>query len=393
MAVTMASADQVLKVVYRELLANQLNIETDPLYNAIANSTEGVTGKEVRIAAPFGVNGGIGAGTETGTLPKSNGNQYKQFVSTLKNLYGTITISDKSMKASANNEGAFLTLLQSEIEGLKKTAKFNLSRMLHGDGVGILATASAVTAGLTFGITSYKNLIEGLTIDILDASSHAAVTNGTARRIVNVTRGASPSITIDTEGGNVTLAGTEIITVQQSYNAELTGLAEIFKDSGSLYGVDRTANYWMVPHIVTGVGSISDVKIQEAIDYMDEVAGSKANFMVCSSGVKRAYYAYLESTKRNVNSMDLKGGFSAISYNNQPLVSSRFAPAGTMKLLDTSQFTLYNMGDWDFLKGTMGNILNQIAGTPVWTASLVRYAELICKMPGGQSLLSGIQEF
>jgi len=392
MAVTMASADQVLKIVYRELLANQLNTETDPLYNAIGTSVEGVTGKEVRVAAPFGVNGGIGAGSETGNLPKSNGNQYQQFVSTLKNLYGTVTISDKSMKATQGNEGAFLSLLQAELEGLKKTAKFNLSRMLYGDGVGILATASAVTAGLTFGVSSYKYLIEGLTIDILDASSHAAVTNGSARRIVNVVRGASPTITLDTEGGNVTLAGTEIITVQQSYNAEIIGLGEIFKSSGSLYGVDRSANYWMVPYIKGSIGSINDVTIQSGIDYLDEVAGSKVNFLLCSSGVKRSYQAYLESTKRNVNSLDLKGGFTALSYNNTPLVSSKFAPAGTLKFLNTDDFKFYHMGDWDWLQGTMGSVLTQVAGTPVWTASLVRYLELLCSHPGGQADMTGITE-
>lgn len=393
MAVTMASADQILKIVYRELLANQLNIETDPLYNAIESSTEGVTGKEVRVAAPFGVNGGIGAGSEVGPLPKSNGNQYQQFVSTLKNLYGTLTISDKSIKATANNEGAFIALLESEIEGLKKTAKFNLSRMLYGDGVGIIATASgAATSQLTLPVDSYKYLIEGLTIDILSASTHAPITNGSARRIVNVNRGATPSITIDTEGGNVTLAGTEIITVQQSYNMEIIGLKAIFKNSGFLYGVDRSANYWMVPYMQSSIGAISDVKIQTAIDYLDEVAGAKVNFLLCSSGVKRSYQAYMESTKRNVNSLNLTGGFTALSYNNQPLVSSKFAPVGTLKLLDTTKFTQYHMGDWDWLQGTMGAILTQVAGTPLWGATLVKYCELICKHPGGQAELSGITE-
>lgn len=390
MAVTMAGADQVLKIVYRELLANQLNTETEAFYNAIESSTEGVTGKEVRVAAPFGVNGGIGAGTETGNLPKSNGNQYKQFVSTLKNLYGTITISDKSMKATKDNEGAFLSLLQGEIEGLKKTAKFNLSRMLYGDGSGVLTTAKVASATTTIGINDYKYLIEGLTIDILDGSTFAPIANGSARRIINVNRSATPSITLDSEGGNVTTAGTEIITVQQSYNSEIIGLGEIFKNTGSLYGVDRAANYWMIPYLKDSVGAISDVKIQEAIDYLDEVAGSKVNFMICSSDVKRAYQAYMEATKRNVNTLDLKGGFSALSYNNIPLTSSKFAQSGTLKLLNTDDFKLYHMGDWDFLQGTMGSILNQIPGTPVWTASLVRYAELLCSHSGGQAELRGI---
>lgn len=393
MPVTMQSADNVLKIVYKDVLANQLNTETDPLYNAIGNTTQNISGKQVVKLAPFGINGGMGAGSETGNLPKSNPNQYKNFVSDLRNFYGTLSISHKSMKASRDNEGAFLDLLRGEIEGLKRAAKFNNSRMLYGDGVGIIAKATAVvTAKVVIPVDSYKYLIEGLTIDILDASSKAPVANGTARRIVNVNRGITPSITIDTEGGNVTLAGTELITVQQSYNMEVTGLGAIFKDTGSLYGVNRADNYWMVPYMQSAVGAISDAKIQKSIKYLDDVSGAKTNFLLCSSGVETSYYAYLESTKRNVNTLDLKGGFTALSFGNKPLVSSKFMPTGSMMLLDTSKFKFHHMGDWEWLEGTTGSILNQIQGTPVFTATLVRYMEMICDHPGGQAMLTGISE-
>ena len=89
--------------------------------------------------APFGINGGIGAGTETGALPTASNNNYVQFRTELKNLYGTIEISDKAMRASQNNAGAFVNLLNAEMEGLIGASVFNLGRMLYGDGSGILA--------------------------------------------------------------------------------------------------------------------------------------------------------------------------------------------------------------------------------------------------------------
>ena len=70
-----------------------------------------VWGKEVRKLAPYGINGGIGAGAETDALPKAAGNNYVQFVSELKNLYGKIELSDKAIRASENNAGAFVNLL------------------------------------------------------------------------------------------------------------------------------------------------------------------------------------------------------------------------------------------------------------------------------------------
>ena len=110
MAVTLTSADSALKSVYLDVISEQLDSRINPFYAAIQKSTNDVWGKEVRKLAVYGINGGIGAGTEDGNLPEARGNNYAQFVSTLKNLYGVIEISDKAVRASANNSGAFVNL-------------------------------------------------------------------------------------------------------------------------------------------------------------------------------------------------------------------------------------------------------------------------------------------
>jgi hypothetical protein len=339
--------------------------------------------------APFGINGGIGAGTETGTLPTAGGNQYKQFVTETKNLYGTILLSDKSIKASANNSGAFVNLLNQELEGLMKAAKFNLSRMLQTDGTGVLTLCGDnAVATNEIAIASTQYLIEGLTIDIHSTDGNIKA-DGAGRRILSVDR-ASNKILIS--GANTTTVATDFITVQNSYGLELTGMAEIFKNAGMLYGVDRSLNKWMIPYIAATAGVISDVKIQKPIDYLDEIMGGKVDYLLAPSGVIRSYYEYLEATKRNVNTLQLEGGFTAIGYANRPMVSSRFAKAGTLKLLSTKDFTLHHMGDWEWMDRGNGRILQQVPNTPTWTATLVKYAELVCAHPGGQGELQGVTE-
>ena len=106
--VTLQTAESALKNVYLGVVANQLNVNANPLLAKIKHSTKDVWGKEVRKLAPFGINGGVGAGSEDGALPTSSGNGYVQFVADLKNLYGKIEISDKAVRASANNIGAFV---------------------------------------------------------------------------------------------------------------------------------------------------------------------------------------------------------------------------------------------------------------------------------------------
>ncbi len=130
--VTMASADSALKSYYLGAVTEQLNTAVNPFLAKIRQSTADVWGKEVRRLAQYGVNGGVGAGTEEGDLPSAAGNNYEQFVTTLKNLYGTLEISDKAVRASENNAGAFVNLLNAEMEGLVRSSAFNFGRMLFG---------------------------------------------------------------------------------------------------------------------------------------------------------------------------------------------------------------------------------------------------------------------
>lgn len=386
--VTLASADSALKSFYLDAVAQQLNTEVNPLLAKIKQSTADVWGKEVRRLAQYGVNGGVGAGTEEGSLPAAGGNNYDQFVTTLKNLYGTIEISDKAVRAPENSAGAFVDLLNAEMEGLLRSSAFNFGRMLFGDGSGILCTVSAVSGNVVT-VDSVKNVIEGMTVDVLDADGDQ-VSGVTARRITAVDR-ADKTITLS--GGTLTgvVAGCTLC-VQGSHNLELTGLGAIFKDDGSLYGLSRAERPWMVPYIKESVGTISENAIQTAIDYLEETAGSRVDMIVCSWGVKRALQAVLAESRMQTDMAELAGGYRTITYNGIPVVADRFCPSGTMYLLNTDDFCLHQLCDWKWLEGDDGKVLRQVPGKPLYTATLVKYADLICPRPCGQAMLTGITE-
>ena len=146
----------------------------------------------------------------------------------------------------------------------------------------------------------------------------------------------------------------------------------------------------MEPHLQKEVGTISDAKIQTAIDYVEEYFGSDIDFITCSSDVKRAYQTYLASISRNIDIMNLNGGYRAISYAGVPVLSDRFMESGTMYLLNSKAFTLHQLCDWEWLEDEDGSILKQKPGYPCYSATLVKYAELMCEKPCGQAMLSGI---
>lgn len=390
MAITLTNADKALKSFYLDVVAEQLNLKANPLLSMVKQSTDDVWGKEVRKLAIYGMNGGIGAGTEDGDLPSATGNNYEQFVVSLKNLYGTIEISDKAIRASENNSGAFVSLLNSEMEGLLKASSFNFGRMLFGDGSGTLATVSAVADGVIT-VDSVKNLIEGMVIDFRDGTTKTAISGATGRKIIG----------IDRTNKAITVSGTEldeddiddaIITVQGSYNNEITGLKAIFSNSTTLYGLTRANHSWLTPYTKSNAGSLTELTIQSAIDSIEEVSGGSVNFILCSWGVRRALQSLFATNKRIIDTVELAGGYKAMSYNGIPIVADRFCPDGTMYLLNTEDFTLHQLCDWQWLEGEDGKVLKQVAGKPIYTATLVKYADLICARPCGQGMISGITE-
>ena len=387
--VTMETADNALKSFYLGAVADMLNTSVNPLLAQIKQTTADVWGKDVRRLVRYGVNGGVGAGTEAGDLPAAGGNHYAQFVTTLKNLFGTIEISDKAIRSSANNEGAFVNLLNDEMDGLVKSSSFNFGRMLFGDGSGTLTTVTGITSGKAT-VASVKNLAEGMIVDFVAATGGSVLAGG--RTILSIDR-ANKTVTVD----GATLTTTAVpnasrIVMQNSDGLELTGLGAIFSDEGTLYGVDRSTHEWMKPYMKSSVGAISETVIQTAIDNLEEVSGSRVNFIVCSWGVKRALAEYFSTYKRIVDTMELAGGYKAMSFNGIPVVADRFCPDGTMYLLNTDDFCLHQLCDWQWLEGEDGKVLRQVAGKPVYTATLVKYADLVCTRPCGQAMLSGITE-
>ena len=387
--VTLQSAENALKTLYLGVVSDQLNTNVNPLLAMIEKTSSDVWGKEVRKLAPYGVNGGIGAGTETGDLPSAAQNNYAQFVLTLKNLYGTIEISDKAIRASQNNAGAFVNLLNAEMEGLLKASKFNFGRMLYGDGSGKLAAVESAS-GNDVVVDNLQNLMDGMVVDVLTAEGGS--TGVVSRRIVAIDRDTD-TVTLSGNAVNGSVSAGNILTVQGSYNNEITGLGAIFGNSATLYGINRAANKWLSPKSFEAAsGEINDITLQKAVDTLEEVSGSSVNFIVCPFGVKRAYQEYLTANRTNIDIMNLAGGYKAISYNGIPIVSDRFAPKGTMYLLNTDEFSLHQLCDWRWLEGDDGKIIKQIPGKPVYTATLVKYADLICNKPSGQAKITGINE-
>ena len=382
--VTLNSADNVLKSFYLDAISESMNYKANPFFAKLERTASDVVGKDVRKVVRNGFNTGIGVGTETGDLPKASASDYKTFIAPLKNLYGTIEISDKALRASANNEGAFVNILNDEMKALEKSASFNFSRMLFGDGTGVLSKVGGITNNKIL-ISSPERFVEGMLI-----SFNVPTESLKCCRVKSVNR-TTHEIEVDTD---LTLT-TSLIPVETkiylygSNGDELTGLEAIFSDN-PLYGVDRSS-VGMTPYTAQ-LSTISDAGIQKAIDAVEERSGCKVDFILCSWGVKRALAEYYRALGFVMPTMQLENGETALDFYGIPVVADRFCPSNTMYLLTSKNFKIHQLCDWQWLEAEDGKILKQVSGKPVYQATLVKYAELICENPAAQAKLTNIVE-
>lgn len=379
--ISVSTVNSALKSYYLDVLINNLNNSISPLYQKFKATESFVTGKEILKPVCYELSSGIEALGEYDALPEADSNKYAVLKSELKNLYGTIQITDKALRASADTEGAVVNLLNAEMEGLISAAKQKFSRMLYGDGKDKLGTVTAATSSKTsFNMDDASRVKVGMKLKFVASPS---MTEGTVTAVSGNQVTVNESLTL-TEGTAVYNGDT--------YGKELNGLETFFSLPSNLYGISTSKKNWLKPYVGTSTGEISDIKIQTAIDAAEEASGGKTDFITCSYGVRRAYQNYLETTKRNVNPVELEGGYRAISYSGIPVIADRYCPSGSMYLLDTALFDMHQLCDWQWLEGEGGTVLKQEAGKAAYTATLVKYANLMCFLPCGQAKLSGITE-
>lgn len=378
--ITLSNADKALKTYYLDAVSTQLDA-ISPFYAAIDKHSAEVYGKEVKLAVVRGDNSRVSAGTEDGDLPAAGSNRYVNLTSTLKNIYGTIEISDKALRASGNTGGAFIDLLNAEMEGLVSSAKVNFSRMLYGDGNGFVANITK-TSGTSLYLDAIGRVYEGMVIDL--RSNTAAVEGGTGLTVATVNYGDGYITLSDTV--DATLVG-KMVYVHGAYGNEITGFKALF-GTGDIYGVTRSEESLMQPVTFT-VTSLTEEVIMEKINYLEAFCNSRPNMLLCSYKTKAEISALLTGTRMQVNTAELSGGYSTILFDGIPVVADRYCPDGEIYLVNTDDFVLAQLCDWSWLEDEDGKILKQVPGKAAYSATLVKYAELICKKPCAQGLING----
>lgn len=395
--INLTTVSEALKVLYINPIREFVNMKADPFAARILQTSDNITGyQKIVRAVQIGANGGAGAGTETGILPVAGENLYKQFESDIKNMYGTISISDKVMKsATGADAGSFINALQRDVDTLVKTLKWSMARQIYGDGSGTLVKLAAITSASakTFTIadgSNSRNLLPGLSIDIYDASGTKISSDTTPTRIIDVDH-KNGKFTVDTSVTNTSAAGA-VVTLQGSKDLELTGLGAIFDVEGhsTLYTLDREQYTWMSPYVDNNFGVINEWGLQQVINQIEDTYEVNIDHIACGNDAYGSYLKLMNERRAINDTLELSGGFKALLFNGRPLTRTKFLDADTIDMYDTSLFTIDQIADWEWLDDDVHGILQRNARYPIYEGSIAKYCDLMCRLPGGLARLDGV---
>lgn len=379
--------EQALKTIYLDPLVRTLNEDSGPVLAAIEKNSDNIVGNDIKFALQYGRNGGIGARAEDGDLPEAAPRQYRQAVIGTKNLYGTISFSEKLMLISKNSKASFVDAVSTMMDDITNDARDMMRRNIMQKSDGIMATVkTAVTAGKTVAINgNIKMFYVGQRLDIFTLSGTTQTKAVDGLSVVDVDYDAG---TISF-GTNVTVSQGAYIGLAGNYKNELTGLGDIMAVDTVLYGIDRSANKWYNPRVYNKTGEFNSEYLQEAIDDIFDFTNAEPNFICCNSKMKRAYIAEQNEFKRNIETMTVDGGYKLISYNGTPISNEKYCSDGEIILINTADFTLSQIADWGWMDAD-GSILSRVKDKAAYEATLTKYCDLICKRPFAQAIIKGL---
>ena len=368
---SLSTATNLFKINYYKKSENVYN-SANVLQGRVKKKYD-FTGKNRFIATPMSFAGGVGAAV----LPQPGVANYSDALIYSKKVYATCQIDREAMKASSDDQGAFVRATKEVVQKCVESYMRNASRILFNDGTGILGRGAGTGDNVAGAGTSGSPYV----VQIPLASWNEA--NWEERDLVQVVTGISDSPTTGAGGameatlleivavdpstrkislvgtssrlGTLTtadpLAATDAIVMQGSYMADPMGLKGIVDTaSGSLYNIAVSRRWSANVKDVSGQGLITDM-MNELMLETERKSGKAPNMIVTSYTQYRKLLNLLEDHKRYqlpARSSELKGmiSFSGIEFMSTRgpigVFADRFCDADRMYFLNDESIEVHH---------------------------------------------------
>lgn len=434
---TLATYEEAMKTFYLPEAQDVLNHDTI-LSDLIDTNERDVYGNEAKFAVFYGRSGGTGARADGGTLPTAEYQKAKQVTLGMKYQYGTVYFTGPTIAATRSQAGTYAEVMDREISGIVRDLKKEVNRQLWGCGYGILArwrstgsgtsytlggqyipSVGGAAFGSTFGAKYLKENVHA--VPVVLGTSTSAIVSATVDATdivvsaVSDTTGAENYSTITCTDPSVTeAAGTfyvrpaNLVTYNASNNTggarlEMMGLRGIVTNEDmdeialrdgtnasphldTLQGLDADSYPFWNAHVKSHSGgrysaqrNLTFLMMQEMYDEIEIAAGKDygPDLVLTTHAIRRQYYEMCAADRRQVNTMTLDGGWTALEFNGIPFTVDPDAIDGEIYFLTTKDLQIFRMSDYAWMEKD-GAVLHRISNKDAYEAVLFRYAECGC---------------
>lgn len=406
MALDIAAASDVLKEFYLAPVREQLNNAAKFLAQLEKNSTD-IQGKYAYVPIHIGRNSGIASIADGGALPTAGNQDYEPEKVPLRYSVGRFQVTGPTIRATRTDDGSFIRAVSSEMKGVVRDLKTDRNRQVFGDGTGAIATFTTTASGDVLNLdpattlTQMRQIQRGMRIDIGTLASPTVASVSAAGLLVASVQASARTVTV--------AAGTGVVTSSSHFlfrhlnggvlggttQREITGLAAQVKASGTLFNVNPTTVPEWVSVANTAVANrqLTEDLIQKITDDVEIASGSTPDLWVGSYGVVRSFANQIAATKRIVNTVALKAGWTGIELatTGGAFAKDKDCQENTAYAISTEDFQHYKASDYDFADYD-GRTLRNTPGFDSWEGFVSLDDEFATSQRNAHALVTQLSE-
>lgn len=316
---SLSSATNLFKIKYGKLSDNVYNSANVLLGRS--KKTYDFTGRQKFIPVPTSFQGGVGSGS----LPTANTASYQAAIIEAKKMYSVVEIDRESIKASMNNEGAFVQGTKEVVQKGVESWMRNMSRTLFHDGTGSLGFGDGSTnvSGAGSVGSPYVVVIGASTWKEAHWEENDFVnyhTETTQLEVVTVAPSTRTISLVGTSAGLAALTGVGPVPtnrafyMQNSKDNDPMGLkGALDATSGSLYSVTVGRRWQASSQIAAASAGLTTDIMNQAMLEIQRKSGKVPNLIITSFTQYRKLLNILEDQKQyqlDPRSSELKGKVS-----------------------------------------------------------------------------------
>lgn len=345
------------------------------------------TGNGLFMMIPLSFQGGVGSGS----LPTPNVADYSQATITAKKVYSVVLIDREAIKASSNDEGAFVRGLKEVVKKGVESFMRNDSRILYGSGDGSLGTIDSVSGSDPYVLT----FAAGYNLANFEENDYVNIETGNTDQF-EITLVAEQSdgtldVTVDRITGSQIPVATDVVFMQNSENNDPMGFDGVLdQTSSTAYGV-TVARRWQATQVDASSASLSTDLMNHTMLTIEKACGKVPDLITTSFLQFEKLLNLLEDHKRyplepRYGSDKLKGiiSFNAIEFMSThgpvAVVPERFCPPDRMYFLNTDFITRYHRPDFGWFDDD-GTVFLRESSADSYSARYGGYYENFIELP------------